>query len=244
MFMTQNIYDNDEFFKGYSQLSRSVHGLDGAPEWSSLRSMLPDLTGAHVLDLGCGFGWFSRWARQHGATKVLGVDVSENMLTRGRAETQDSHITYIRADMEVLELEPESYDLVYSSLAFHYIKNLSGLMGEVYSSLKPGASLVCSVEHPIYTASIRPEWIQHPNGYNTWPVDNYQYEGMRTTNWLADGVVKQHRTMGTYLNMMIGLGFTITHVEDWGPSDEQIMSHPEWEEECHRPMFLLISARK
>ncbi|UUZ91779.1 hypothetical protein LJK87_40755 [Paenibacillus sp. P25] len=31
--MTQNIYDNDEFFQGYSQLNRSVHGLDGAPEW-------------------------------------------------------------------------------------------------------------------------------------------------------------------------------------------------------------------
>ncbi|OMP68821.1 SAM-dependent methyltransferase [Agrobacterium tumefaciens] len=242
--MTQNIYDNEEFFQGYSQLSRSVHGLDGAPEWSTLQTMLPDLTGAHVLDLGCGFGWFSRWVRQQGAAHVLGVDVSENMLARGKAETQDSLISYIRADMETLELAPDSYDLVYSSLAFHYIKKLQGLMKEVYTSLKPGGSLVCSVEHPIYTASSSPEWIRHPNGRNTWPVDQYQYEGARTTNWLAEGVVKQHRTMGTYLNMMIGLGFTVTHVEDWGPSEEQINAHPEWEEECHRPMFLLMSARK
>jgi hypothetical protein len=30
--MTQNIYDHEEFFERYSQLGRSVEGLDGAPE--------------------------------------------------------------------------------------------------------------------------------------------------------------------------------------------------------------------
>ena len=56
--MTQNIYDNAGFFAGYSQLRRSVDGLDGAPEWPTIRSMLPDLGGKRVVDLGCGFGWF------------------------------------------------------------------------------------------------------------------------------------------------------------------------------------------
>ena len=31
--MTQNIYDDEEFFAGYSRLDRSVAGLDGAAEW-------------------------------------------------------------------------------------------------------------------------------------------------------------------------------------------------------------------
>ncbi len=30
--MAQNIYDRDDFFTAYSQLPRSVHGLEGAPE--------------------------------------------------------------------------------------------------------------------------------------------------------------------------------------------------------------------
>ena len=30
--MTQNIYDDEEFFAFYSRLGRSVEGLDGAPE--------------------------------------------------------------------------------------------------------------------------------------------------------------------------------------------------------------------
>ena len=61
--MTQNIYDNQAFFDGYAQLSRSVNGLDGAPEWPTIRSILPDLHGKRVVDLGCGYGWFCRSAR-------------------------------------------------------------------------------------------------------------------------------------------------------------------------------------
>jgi ubiquinone/menaquinone biosynthesis C-methylase UbiE len=242
--MSQNIYDNDAFFQGYSQMNRSVHGLDGAPEWPTLRSMLPDMNGAHVLDLGCGFGWFCRWAGQHGAASVLGIDISENMLARAARDTQDATITYRRGDLESVTLEPNAYDLVYSSLALHYIESLPRLLKEVYASLKPGGSLVCSIEHPVYTASISAGWIQHPDGHRTWPVDHYQYEGPRTTNWLVEGVVKQHRTIGTYLNLLIQLGFTITHVQDWGLTPELLDAHPDWEEEMHRPMFMLISARR
>ena len=96
--MTQNIYDNPEFFAGYSRLGRSIDGLDGAAEWPVMRAMLPDLRDRTVVDLGCGFGWFCRWARQHGAAQVLGLDVSENMLARARSETVDPAVRYARAD--------------------------------------------------------------------------------------------------------------------------------------------------
>ena len=94
--MTQNIYDNEEFFEGYSRLARSVEGLDGALEWPALHALLPDLRGLKVVDLGCGFGWFCRWVRQNGAVHVLGIDVSERMLARSRANTQDGAIVYTR----------------------------------------------------------------------------------------------------------------------------------------------------
>jgi len=76
--MAQNIYDRPEFFEGYSRLGRSVEGLGGAPEWPALRAMLPDVEGLSIVDLGCGFGWFCRWARSHGAREVLGLDLSES----------------------------------------------------------------------------------------------------------------------------------------------------------------------
>src|SRR5271168_4178471 len=124
--MAQNIYDNPEFFEGYSKLGRSVEGLDGASEWPNLRAMLPDMRGLRVLDLGCGYGWFCRWAREHGATSVLGIDVSEKMLERARASTADPAISYIRADAETLNLAPAVFELAYSSLALHYIDDLGG----------------------------------------------------------------------------------------------------------------------
>ncbi|WP_235440491.1 class I SAM-dependent methyltransferase [Paenibacillus sp. DMB20] len=169
--MTQNIYDNDEFFKGYGQLNRSVQGLDGAPEWPSLRAMLPNIEGRRILDLGCGFGWFCRFARQHGAGSVLGVDVSEKMLARGKAETKDPLITYRKADLEQLELNAGAFDLVFSSLVFHYIEKLDRLMAEVHKSLLPGGHFVFSVEHPIYTAPKVPGWFKHAEGHRIWPVD-------------------------------------------------------------------------
>ena len=138
----QNIYDDEEFFAGYSRLRRSVEGLDGAPEWPALRTLLPDLRGRRVVDLGCGFGWFCRWARRQGAADVLGIDVSEKMLARGRAATGDPAITYIRADLEHLELHAESFDVVYSSLALHYVEHLNGLMSQIYRTLVPGGAMV------------------------------------------------------------------------------------------------------
>ena len=56
--MARNIYDTPDFFAGYSGLNRSLHGLDGAPEWPSIQAMPPDLRGKRVVDLGCGFSRF------------------------------------------------------------------------------------------------------------------------------------------------------------------------------------------
>jgi SAM-dependent methyltransferase len=242
--MTQNIYDNQAFFDGYSRLGRSIEGLAGAAEWPALRALLPDLSGREVIDLGCGYGWFCRWAREQGAKKVLGLDVSEKMLARAAASTPDPAIAYDRADLEKLDLPEAAFDLAYSSLAFHYIEDLAGLLKNVHRALVPGARLVFSIEHPIYAASMHPGWLIDPEGRRTWPVDHYQAEGPRTTDWLAEGVVKQHRTLGTLLNLVIRAGFTLTHVEDWGPTDAQVATRPELAEERERPMFLLVAAHR
>lgn len=242
--MTQNIYDNPDFFEKYGGMDRSLHGLAGAPEWPSLRSMLPDLRGARVLDLGCGFGWFSRWARKQGAQSVLSFDVSENMIKRATEMTFDDAVVYRRFDLEGIELPEERFDLVFSSLALHYIENLGHVFRSVFRALVPEGWFIFSTEHPIYTAPRRPEWIIQDEGYRVWPVDQYLAEGSRMTNWLTKGVIKQHRTIGTTVNLLVRSGFALTCLDEWGPTDDQISAHPEWAEHRDRPMFLLVSARK
>ncbi|MBZ9758516.1 class I SAM-dependent methyltransferase [Mesorhizobium sp. ESP6-5] len=240
--MAQNIYDQPDFFAGYSQLGRSVEGLDGAAEWPALRAMLPDVGGLRVVDLGCGFGWFCRWAHENGAREVLGLDLSEKMLARARAAGPDTGITYERADLDQLSLPQGGFDLAYSSLALHYVEDIERLFGAVHEALSPGGHFVFSTEHPIYMAPTNPGWSIDGEGKRTWPVDQYLVEGPRKTNWLAKGVVKHHRTIGTTLNALIRAGFTIEHVEEFSPTDAQIAARPDLAEELERPMFLLVSA--
>jgi SAM-dependent methyltransferase len=242
--MTQNIYDDAGFFEGYSQLPRSVEGLAGAPEWPALKALLPDLAGRDVVDLGCGFGWFCRFAAEQGARRVLGLDVSENMLARARATTSAAAVSYELADMEGLALEPAAFDLAYSSLALHYIVAIDQLIGTVHRALRPGGRFVFSMEHPVYTAPSRPGWRKAEDGRAFWPLDGYLSEGPRVTDWLAEGVVKQHRTIGTMLSLLIRTGFTLEHVEEWGPTPEQIAAHPDWAVERERPPFLIVAAHR
>ncbi len=180
--MTQNIYDNDAFFTAYSQLPRSVGGLDAAPEWPALRAMLPDLQGKSVLDLGCGYGWFCRWAAEQGAAPVLGVDVSEKMLAQARGMGGHAALSYARLDLEQLALPPATYDLVYSSLAFHYIADFPTLLAAIGHGLTPDGKLVFSIEHPIFMAPRQPGWLTDGQGRKRWPVDSYQRQGARVSD--------------------------------------------------------------
>ncbi len=242
--MSQNVYDNPDFFERYARLARSTEGLAGAPEWPTLQSLLPPMDDLRVLDLGCGFGWFSRWARAAGARSVVGIDLSERMLARARAETSDSRIRYVRADLDTVDLEPARFDLVFSSLALHYLNDLPLLVGKIRRALRDNGHFVFSVEHPIFLAPSEPGWQTLRSGVQIWPLDRYLEEGPRVVNWLVDGVTKQHRTIATYLNVLAADGFAIRRIEEWGPSSEQIAEHPEWAVERNRPYFLLVAAQR
>lgn len=238
----QNIYDDPDFLAGYATLDRQAHGLAGAAEWPTFRSMLADVAGKAVVDLGCGFGWLSRWAAENGAEAVLGLDISQQMLARARSETTSSIVDYRCVDLDSVDLDPQSADLFVSSLALHYVRDLDELLGNVASAARPGGSLVFSVEHPIFSAPTTQEFETSRHGHRIWPLDRYHVEGERVRNWFVAGVVKQHRTVATYVNAVIGAGFTIDRLVEWGPTPEAIAHRPELADDLDRPWFLLVRA--
>jgi len=242
--MAQNIYDDPGFFAGYSQLPRQVRGLIGAPEWPAIRAMLPDVAGKRVVDLGCGFGWASRWMREQGAAGVLGIDLSQNMIARATTMTQDPAVRYEIADLETLELPQASFDLAYSALTFHYIRDFDRLVRMLHRALVPEAHLVFTIEHPVYMAAVHSRWSEDDDGRKTWPVNCYFIEGERRTDWYVKGVLKYHRTIGTTLNALIGAGFALRRVEEFSPTAEQVAATPALAEELERPMMMLISAQR
>ncbi|KKI90166.1 SAM-dependent methyltransferase [Bacillus sp. SA1-12] len=243
--MKQNKYDDEIFFSKYEKMPRSVKGLKGAGEWHVLKELLPDLRDKSILDLGCGYGWHCRYAREQQASSVIGIDISEKMLQKAREKTDDPLISYMKLPIEDIHFSESQFDVVISSLAFHYIESFESICTKVYDCLKPNGSFVFSVEHPIFTSRNEQDWYYDVQGNKLhWAVDDYQSEGNRETTFLTENVIKYHRTLSTYVNTLINAGFRIKAVKEPIPSDEMLKNNPEMKDELRRPMFLMISAEK
>ena len=243
--MKENKYDNEKFFNEYKKMSRSVNGLSGAGEWHELKKMLPSFKNKRVLDLGCGFGWHCKYAIEQGAQSVIGVDLSENMLEEARKINNDNNIEYINMPIEDVNYTKDSFDVVLSSLTFHYIKSFSDICNEVYDCLSKDGEFIFSVEHPVFTAEGSQNWYYDEDGNRLhWPVDNYYIEGQRTSIFLGEEVKKYHKTMTTYINTLIKNGFEITGVVEPMPEESMLKDNKEMQDELRRPMMLIISARK
>ncbi|WP_261300703.1 class I SAM-dependent methyltransferase [Paenibacillus andongensis] len=243
--MKQNKYDDLGFFEKYSEMPRSIGGLNAAGEWPVLRAMLPALRDKRVLDLGCGFGWHCKYAREQQARSVVGVDLSEKMLAYARENNNDSAIEYRRLAIEDINFAAGEFDIVISSLALHYVENFEVVCRKIHHCLVSGGTFILSVEHPVFTALAAQDWHYGSAGERLhWPVDDYQKEGLRQARFLENDVVKYHRTIATYVNALIDSGFRIMKLSEPQPTQETLDKYPEMRDESRRPIFLLISAVK
>ncbi len=243
--MKENKYDDPVFFNKYSNMDRSKYGLQAAGEWHELRKMMPDFTDKRVLDLGCGFGWHCRYAIEKGAESVIGIDISQKMLDEAKSKTGSEKIQYLCLPMEDIEFEPDSFEVVISSLAFHYIQSFENIADKINKFLTLGGDFVFSVEHPVFTANGSQDWYYDNQGKRLhWPVDRYFEEGDRKAVFLGEEVIKYHKTLSSYLNTLIKAGFEITGIVEPKPEEKLLNTSAEMMDELRRPMMLLISARK
>lgn len=242
----QNIYDDPQFFDGYSQLDRFRAAWGRGMEHDAFMKLMGDVSGRLTLDLGCGAGHLAFYLAENGAAEVVGIDLSERMLEVARAERAHPRITYRREAMEQLDFPAESFDLVASSLAFHYVRDYAGLVARVARWLAPGGALVFSTEHPIYTARVSASgWVRGSEGTErVWGIDRYAEEGPREHEWFGAGVRRYHRTISTLLNGLIDAGLTIERVLEPVPGEAWLRERPDDVDEARRPIFLLIRAVK
>ncbi len=243
--MKENKYDDPRFFEKYSRMERSQKGLDGAGEWETLRAMLPDFKGKSVLDLGCGYGWHCMYAAKHGAASVTGIDISQKMLDVAKDKSRGLSIDYRQCAIEDVDFPDASFDIVISSLVFHYLEDFSPLVRKVFRMLRPGGFFVFSVEHPVFTAYGSQDWFYDQQGNILhFPVDNYFYEGQRQAVFLGEPVVKYHRTLTTYIRDLLHAGFIIRDLAEPMPPARFLDTVPGMRDELRRPMMLLIRAEK
>ena len=92
------------------------------------------------LDLGCGAGARSLALWRAGGSRWLdGVDLSAERIAEGERRRIEAGApgSFVAADVNALELEPQRYDLIFSAHSFHHFLELEHLMEQVAKSLTP-----------------------------------------------------------------------------------------------------------
>ncbi|WP_397538089.1 class I SAM-dependent methyltransferase [Rummeliibacillus pycnus] len=244
--MKQNIYDNPIFFKNYSSLRESGVTYNDFVEQPAIKSVISALDDKCILDLGCGNGKFAKYCAENGASKVLGVDISRNMIESALKENNHEKIEYICMPMEDLEILNQKFDIIISSLAVHYIEDYSTLIEKVSNLLNNNGEFIFSTEHPIVTARKEMDnWEKDLDGNRLhWALDHYQEEGKREQHWYVDGVIKYHRTISTLINTLINNGLVLEKIIEPKSIPAGLEQMPQLISEERRPSFIVIKSRK
>lgn len=108
-----------------------------------------DLTGSRVLDIGCGTGGIAlSLAADHGAAKVIGVDVEDPVLAtanrRAAANGLVDRVEFVKVAPGPLPFGDSEFDLVFSKDAMLHIPDKEALFADVFRLLKPGGWFAAS----------------------------------------------------------------------------------------------------
>ncbi len=178
---------------------------------------LAPLTGAHVLDLGCGEGYVARLVAQAGAQSVFGIDISGEMVARAQqaASGAPCSMTFVSGNATSFQDFPrKQFDRVIAVFMVSYLScaEMTGLFRTVRSRLAPGGRFIFTVPHP-FLPYIRP--LEKPVYFDSRGRDYFSgvdqsYEGYI---WRRDGnaipVSYMHKTFTDYFNALAAAGFQI-----------------------------------
>jgi SAM-dependent methyltransferase len=104
---------------------------------------LGDISGKRILDIGCGAGATSIAMAKAGAT-VVGVDISEDLLTEARARDTDDLCTFLLCDAATTDFD-EPFDLIFSRFGMMFFDDPAAGWANLRRQLASGgkAVLVC-----------------------------------------------------------------------------------------------------
>jgi ubiquinone/menaquinone biosynthesis C-methylase UbiE len=153
--MAANEAQYDHIGSKYDEYARTAT-LKRAERYTFFR-LVGALDGKSILDLACGFGFYTRLLKHHGAGKVIGIDISPEMirLANQHEQAEPLGITYQVGDAVTLpQLGP--FDVVTAVYLFNYAtskEQLRGMFRSAYANLVAGGRLVAYTMDPAFTLS-------------------------------------------------------------------------------------------
>jgi phosphoethanolamine N-methyltransferase len=138
-------YSPDEIRKYEAIYGRNFISPGGEATTRELLSLIAFKPGMHVLDIGCGLGGAAFLMAQMFGARVLGIDLSRNMLQLAQARCQEANlaqaVTFEYGDILRYE-RPGAFDLAHSRDAFLHIHDKARLLATIKRCLRPGGQLL------------------------------------------------------------------------------------------------------
>lgn len=167
------------------------------------------LDGEEVLDLGCGYGFYTDYFRSIGASAV-GVDGSENMIETARERYPLTD--FLAADItKPLTFENKRFDIVFSNQVFMDIEDVDFVFAECNRVLKTGGLLYYSIVHPAFYDG---KWVEDKNGYMYAKQTERYITSYRFTNKFWGETEHFHRPLSYYLNLASKYGFMLKQTDE------------------------------
>lgn len=244
----QNIYDKKEFFDGYQNMREQQINANNLIEKPQMIEMLPnDVSGMTILDLGCGAGGLSKMLSDAGAKYVLGTDISKNMINEANKIAVKGKLEFKVMAMEEIDQIHKKFDMVVSSLAFHYVKDFEKLAKDISNLLMPNGLLVFSQEHPMRVCRVYTNEQSKQvdiDGKHYFLISDYQNMGKRVYNWNGTNVEKYHRTMEYIINTLSNSNLNIEHIMPSYATQKAIKLVDKYKYQADLPYYLYIRAKK
>ncbi|SEK42421.1 Methyltransferase domain-containing protein [Paenibacillus sp. OK003] len=139
-----DFYEDGANFEKYMERRQWQENANDTLEKPVMLELIGDVRGKSILDLGCGDARFGAelLGPAHRGGSYTGIEGSVNMIQAANELIKGQNAQIEQAYMEDWSYPADTYDLVISRLAIHYIEDVDSLFRKVYHTLKENGTFV------------------------------------------------------------------------------------------------------
>jgi ubiquinone/menaquinone biosynthesis C-methylase UbiE len=143
-------YDDLAKFYFKKRINKKRFDYNRDIEVPALLKMIGPVRGKTILDIGCGFGDHAQRLSQKKPRKIIGFDISNELIKIAKAQKIKNAEFYAGDMNNKFKFKDKTFDTVFSGLSIHYAKDINKLFKEIHRVLKKDGTFIFSTGHPIF----------------------------------------------------------------------------------------------